>query len=105
MKNHLRKTTSGWILLTVVLPWLLTRSGLAADKFKVILIGREETATLERQHDQFSEITSVDADEEGHIYVLDGREAVVKVFDATGMFCASFSGQGRDRRKSRIPSR
>jgi len=37
MKNHLRKTTSGWILLTVVLPWLLTRSGLAADKFKVIL--------------------------------------------------------------------
>jgi len=104
-KNSLRKTASGSILLTVVLPWLLTRSGLAAEKFKVTLIGREETATLERQNEQFSEITSVDADEEGHIYVLDGREAVVKVFDATGMFCASFSGQGRDRRKSRIPSR
>jgi hypothetical protein len=50
----LRKTASGPILLTVVLPWLLTRSGLAAEKFKVTLIGREETATLERQNEQFA---------------------------------------------------
>jgi hypothetical protein len=53
-ENSLRKSAFGPILLTVVLPWLLTRSGLAAEKFKVTLIGREETATLERQNDQFT---------------------------------------------------
>jgi len=75
-----------WIFLTIALPWLISPLGLADDKFKVILIGRQETTMPEFQNEQFSDISSVDADEEGNIYVLDGREAVVKVFNASGLF-------------------
>jgi len=92
--GEVRKAVAGRILLTVVLPWMFTRSGWAADKFNVILIGREETAAAARQNEQFSAITSVDADEEGNLYVLDGRESVVKVFEANGAFLRKFFRPG-----------
>ena len=43
----------------------------------------------------FSDISGVDADDEGRIYVLDGSEANVRVFDRNGVFLKTIGRKGQ----------
>ncbi len=45
--------------------------------------------------DLFSSVRSIQADDQGRIYVLDNRECRVKVFDAKGKFILSFGREGQ----------
>ena len=43
----------------------------------------------------FSQLISIDVDDEGRIYVGDGKESVVKVFDRNGTYITEFSKKGQ----------
>lgn len=47
------------------------------------------------EEEMFSEISSVVVDDEGNIYILDGKEKKVKVFNPEGTFVREFGKQGQ----------
>ncbi len=44
--------------------------------------------------DRFGELTSMDVDNDGNIYVLDGKEEKIKIFDSAGKFVKKFGEEG-----------
>ena len=65
-----------------------------------LTIGRGEDKNC-----QFAELRSVQADSEGRIYAIDGRECVVKVFDAAGRFLRAIGRKGQGPGEFLVPSR
>jgi hypothetical protein len=65
-----------------------------------LTIGRGEDKNC-----QFAELRSVQADSEGRIYAIDGRECTVKVFDAEGRFLRTIGRKGQGPGEFSIPSR
>jgi len=94
MDIHRQKTGSIWIFLIAILPWTFIHPGMTEEKFAVTIIGREEASIPEHKNELFSRISSVDIDENGNIYILDGRESTVKVFEAKGTFIRNLFRQG-----------
>ncbi len=67
-----------------------------------------EELTIGRGEDkncQFAELRSVQADSEGRIYAIDGRECTVKVFDAEGRFLRTIGRKGQGPGEFSAPSR
>jgi len=58
-------------------------------------IGINEAKTEEEKPYQFSSIYSVDCDADGNIYVLDGKENCLKVFDRNGKFIKTLLTKGK----------
>lgn len=58
-------------------------------------IGIEEARTEEEKLYQFSVIYSIDCDKEGNIYVLDGKESCVKIFEKNGKFIKKLFREGK----------
>ncbi len=44
--------------------------------------------------DRFGELTSMDVDNDGNIYILDGKEEKIKIFDSAGKFVKKFGEEG-----------
>jgi hypothetical protein len=68
------------------------------DDLKIDLIrkiGVEIARTTEEEPYQFSVIYSIDCDNEGNIYVLDGKENCLKVFDKNGKFLKKLFREGK----------
>ena len=65
-----------------------------------LTIGRDEDKNC-----QFSELRSVQADSEGHIYAIDGRECTIKVFDPEGRFLRTIGRKGQGPGELTFPSR
>ena len=64
--------------------------------------------TIGRGNDEssrFSELRSVQADSEGRIYALDGREYLIKVFDSEGRFLRAFGKKGQGPGEFSVPGR
>jgi len=53
----------------------------------------------------FSELGSVQADNEGNIYALDSKEVKLRVFDQTGKFLRSFLRKGQGPKEVQLPAR
>lgn len=90
-----------YLLFIIVLIFLLgtcnKKNGLNND-LKITLIreiGVEIAKTAEEKPYQFSVIYSIDCDKEGNIYVLDGKDDCVKVFDKNGKFLKKLFREGR----------
>lgn len=49
----------------------------------------------EREEEMFFQMTGVTVDDNGHIYILDREENIIKVFDSKGKFVRSFGKQGQ----------
>jgi len=62
---------------------------------KVKDIGINEAKTEQEKPYQFSSIHSVDCDYEGNIYILDGKEDCLKVFDRNGKFIKTLLTKGK----------
>ncbi len=88
-------------LLFIVLIFLLgacNKKNGRDNELKITLIreiGVETAKTTEEEPYQFSVIHSIDCDDEGNIYVLDGKENCVKVFDKNGKFLKKLFREGR----------
>jgi hypothetical protein len=67
-----------------------------------------EELTIGRGADEntrFSELRSVQADSEGRIYALDGRDCLIKVFDPDGRFLRTIGKKGQGPGELSAPSR
>ena len=53
--------------------------------------------------DRFGELTSMDVDNDGNIYVLDGKEKKIKVFDSAGKFVKKFGEEGQGPGELNLP--
>lgn len=53
--------------------------------------------------DRFGELTSMDVDSDGNIYVLDGKEKKIKVFDSAGKFVKKFGEKGQGPGELNLP--
>ncbi len=49
----------------------------------------------EFDEDMFAELTSLDVDSDGNIYILDRKDKKVKIFDSTGKFVKKFGQEGQ----------
>jgi hypothetical protein len=65
-----------------------------------LTIGRGEDKNC-----QFAELRSVQADSAGRIYALDGRECLIKVFDAEGRFLWTIGRKGQGPGEFSVPGR
>jgi 6-bladed beta-propeller len=67
-----------------------------------------EELTLGRGADEnarFSDLRTVQADSEGRIYALDGKECLIKVFDPEGRFVRTIGKKGQGPGEFSVPSR
>jgi len=53
--------------------------------------------------DRFGELTSMDVDNDGNIYILDGKEKKIKVFDSAGKFVKKFGEEGQGPGELNLP--
>ena len=58
---------------------------------------------IEAEEFLFSEISSIEVDEKGNIYVLDSREANIKVFDESGRHIRTFGTRGQGPGELQMP--
>lgn len=49
----------------------------------------------EEEEEMFSEMTAVDVDNEGNIYILDRKESMIKVFDSNGKYLRTVGKKGQ----------
>lgn len=88
-------------LLFIVLIFLLgtcNKKNVWNNDLKITLIreiGVEIAKTTGEEPYQFSVIHSIDCNNEGNIYVLEGKEGCVKVFDKNGKFLKKLFREGR----------
>ncbi len=55
------------------------------------------------EEDRFGELTSMDVDNDGNIYVLDGKEKKIKVIDSAGKFVKKFGEEGQGPGELNLP--
>lgn len=90
-----------YLLFIIVLIFLLgtcNEKNRLNNDLKITLIreiGVETAKTTEEEPYQFAVIYSIDCDNEGNIYVLDGKEDCLKVFDKNGKFLKKLFREGR----------
>jgi len=57
----------------------------------------------EFDEDMFAELTSMDVDSDGNIYILDRKEKKVKIFDSAGKFVKKFGEEGQGPGEMYVP--
>lgn len=62
---------------------------------KIILTQEISIGEGEYDEDMFAELTSLDVDSDGNIYILDRKEKKVKIFDSAGKFVRKFGRDGQ----------
>ncbi len=70
---------------------------------KIILIQEFSLGEGESDEDMFAELTSVDVDSDGNIYILDRKEKKVKIFDSAGNFVKKFGKDGQGPGEMNVP--
>lgn len=70
---------------------------------KIILTQEFSIGEGEYDEDMFAELTSLDVDSDGNIYILDRKEKKVKIFDSAGKFVRKFGRDGQGPGEMNVP--
>ena len=70
---------------------------------KIILTQEISIGEGEYDEDMFAELTSVDVDSDGNIYILDREDKKVKIFDNAGKFVKKFGRDGQGPGEMNVP--
>jgi hypothetical protein len=72
-------------------------------KSKMILKEELSIGEGEFDEDMFAELTSLDVDSDGNIYILDRKDKKVKIFDSAGKFVKKFGEEGQGPGEMYVP--
>ncbi len=70
---------------------------------KIVLKQEVSIGVGKFDEDRFGELTSMDVDNDGNIYILDGKEKKIKVFDSAGKFVKKFGEEGQGPGELNLP--